>query len=244
MLLTKEQIAAIEAQADRIALGYTLHTQDDLEAAVDEIAMPIGGSSKRRTTLLAIAAGDTSGTPRAEVFRRKEVVSPAVFYNPDKAYSHDLDFRLALEVIIRLYRRWNAAEQARLYAERQAELLEKAYLTANKMFDRANQMMDFPLAEREIGEDGQTIIVKPGNWNYGNVAPLVTAADKVGRSALGMESERTALDVSWVEGLPDGITAEQAEEARRQLAKLLATQMGRTAVVTIDEPAAADGTTP
>jgi hypothetical protein len=90
-------------------------------------------------------------------------------------------------------------------------------------------MLEFPLRRTEKSEDGQTVIIQPAAWNLGNVPGLVTTADKVGRLALGMEGERAAVDLTWAEALPDGITVEEAEEAKRQFAKLLAAQSLRAA---------------
>lgn len=226
--LTKEEQARIEADAEKIAMATTLATADDLQTAVELWVTTLGGGAKRRSTLLAVAAGEVNGQSRNEIFTRKDVVNIRTFYHADKGYFNDPEFRLALEVVTRLYRRWEALETTRFLAERQAEFREKTYKTADKMLERAQQMLDFPLSHEETSEDGKTVIVKPGAWNYGNVPGLVSTADKVGRLALGMEGERAAVDLTWAEALPDGITVEEAEEAKRQFAKLLAAQSFHT----------------
>jgi hypothetical protein len=227
--LTKEEQARIEAEAEKLAMATTLATADDLQAAVDSWVTTLSGGAKRRSTLLAVAAGEVNGQSRNEIFSRKDVVNIRTFYHADKGYFNDPEFRLALEVVTRLYRRWEALETTRFLAERQAAFREKTFKTADKMLERAQEMLEFPLRRTEKSEDGQTVIIQPAAWNLGNVPGLVTTADKVGRLALGMEGERAAVDLTWAEALPDGITVEEAEEAKRQFAKLLAAQSLRAA---------------
>lgn len=84
--------------------------------------------------------------------------------------------------------------QMQQWAERRDQLREQEWKFAQELLDKARQMLVFPLAKtvrtQQSGE--QTIVteVHPTRWGVGDVAKYLEAASKLGRLALGEETER------------------------------------------------------
>lgn len=244
-MITEAQATAIEERVAATVEGTLLQTEEQLQAAVElQLARlkkpPI---RKRRATILALAAEVIRpGGSRDNVFLRQrkgnpDIISKGVFYSTEKDWWHDATFREVLMTVEGLYRKWAGGRAVRELSRRQTEWEERAYQIAGRMLDRASAMLDFPLASREVEKDGKTIIVKPGPWSMANVAPIVTAADKLARTVLDMDTtEKAAVTVSWEEGLPEGVTPQRAEAALQLMARLLADQeLGRGGPLHIED---------
>jgi hypothetical protein len=82
------------------------------------------------------------------------------------------------------------------WTRRRDELRESEWKFSQELLDKARQMLVFPLAKtvRSQQADGQTIVteVYPTRWSIGDVAKFLEAASKLGRLALGEETERVA----------------------------------------------------
>lgn len=234
MALTDTQLNEIERAAQTVVEHTALETEEQFEAAVTRQLERITGRplAKRRNTIRILAQVDIDPEmSRRAVFKRPDVVSMGVFYNPDKGYYHDPLYREVLETVRGLYQKWDMTQRARAHTNAQAEHLRMMLQIARKSGGRALEMLEYPLFDEEevVDEDGTVIMVrKPVGWTMRDVATLAQTADKLGRSALGLETERTVHDINWREGLPSGVTPEQAEQARLQMAKLLATQSLKT----------------
>ena len=252
-MITEAQAADIEARAAATVDGTLLQTDEQLQAAVDaQLARlkkpPV---EKRRATVRALGeeAIRPGGSRESVLLRQRkanpDIVSKGVFYSTQKDWFHDAEFREVLLTVEGLYRKWASGRAVRELARRQTDWEERAYQVAGRMLDRASAMLDFPLAAREVEKDGKTIIVKPGPWSMANVAPMVSAADKLARTVLNMETaDKSAVSVSWEEGLPEGVTPQRAEAAMQLMARLLADQaLGREtpAHVEDDEEGTNDG---
>lgn len=127
--------------------------------------------------------------------------------------------------------------------QRNLETWEKARIdwrkrmlgTGERMMARAEEMLQWPIAERTIDRDGQTVILKPGRWNFGTVAQMAEAADRMVRLAAEMETQRVAVtaDVARVAkslGVDESLLAELAEaieNGRDDISKIIEKSLGQ-----------------
>lgn len=253
-MITEAQAVEIEERAAAAVESALLQTEEQLQAAVDAQLARLKHPplEKRRATIRALAAEAIQpGGSRDNVFLRQrkgnpDIVSKGVFYSTKKDWFHDPTFREVLMTVEGLYRKWAGGRALRELVRRQTDWEEKVFQTANRMLDRASAMLDFPLAERTVEKDGKTITVRPGPWSMANVAPLVTAADKLARTALDMETaEKSAVTVAWEDGLPEGVTPQRAEAALQLMARLLADQaLNRDAPAREEEESNGDALSP
>lgn len=81
-------------------------------------------------------------------------------------------------------------------AERRASVQDSAWDLFEKLKQKANEMLQFPVGRRE-SKDGKTI-VHPAKWNFADLARLATVADTLGRLATGLATSRQELSA------PDG----------------------------------------
>lgn len=176
--------AAVEAELSRLtAAGFT------------NIA------KRRRTILRLIEAEVDPDLTKDEVFRERGVVSKGIFYHKDKNWWKDETFRDVYERVRALRQ---AYESQRLIAEQEDERDEwnrRVREVSQAMLDRALEMLDFPLAEVEIDEDGTTRVT-PANWKASDVPAYVNAADRIARLALGMATASTRSELSGPQGKP------------------------------------------
>jgi hypothetical protein len=77
--------------------------------------------------------------------------------------------------------------EAEKWAQRGSEHRERAWKIREALLDKAEQMLEWPLAKVE-SEDGK-MVLHPARWDFGTVARLVDTADKVGRLAADMPTE-------------------------------------------------------
>ena len=108
-----------------------------------------------------------------------------------------------------------AQEDSKEWDKRRKELREKEMSLSKRLVERAEQMMQFPLARTEksvANVDGKTVattIVIPSGWRFIDILRTIEASDKLARLALDMETNREAIDATI--GSPVDM-----EEARRK----------------------------
>ena len=74
--------------------------------------------------------------------------------------------------------------KAALRAQRADQSEEEDYALAQKMRQKANRMLDFPLSEATTTDpQGKTVIIKPARWNIGMVPRLAESASKLSPKA-------------------------------------------------------------
>lgn len=120
------------------------------------------------------------------------------------------------------------------WATRQEDLRKREWKIAMAALDKAEQMLNFPLAEFEKttqksqSPDGKTVIenvtiVKPARWLFVDAARVLREASRVARLATGQETENTkhSGEVTQI-----GMTLEEWQqrqaERRKQVAETLA----------------------
>jgi hypothetical protein len=99
------------------------------------------------------------------------------------AYLHDLEMQM-METEVK--------DRAKKWADRREKLLEREWETAEKLLERADAMMKFPLARQTTSDDGKTIIVEPARWNVATALKTLDLASRLGRLAVGEVTERTS----------------------------------------------------
>lgn len=90
------------------------------------------------------------------------------------------------------------AEQLQQWAQRRDELREQEWKYAQDLLDKARQMLVFPLAKTVRAEQGDGKLVTeiyPTQWKIADAARMLETASKLGRLALGEETERVAHQV-------------------------------------------------
>jgi hypothetical protein len=94
-----------------------------------------------------------------------------------------------------------ARREAELWAQRRQEQREKEWAVAQRLLQKAEQMLTFPL-QRVTTEDGRQVI-EPARWSFSTVGTLVEAAAKVARLAAEMEQGRVILSVDELRAMDD-----------------------------------------
>lgn len=234
MALTKEQEYLIIDSARQWAASLRLETADDFHAAVQQQLANLAGSNinKRRNTIIAM--GEAAVNPeisRASIFKRKNTISEYIFYSNKKDWFQDVNFRTVLENVIALYRTWEAAKQMRVIEERQMKWREDSWRIGNMMAEVATNMLGTDLYEVLMEDgDGREVTVVPAKWAFRDVAPMVTAADKLLRLSLDMPTEKTEINAEITEA------EEPRDTLRDKLAHLRVGLAPPTAVPDEEDP--------
>lgn len=115
---------------------------------------------------------------------------------------------------------WDEAqrqEQSTEWRRRRDELREQEWKMSQDLLDKARQMLVFPLAKttRSQQDEGMTMIteVHPTRWSIADAGRLSEAASKLGRLALGEETERVGLTAHLID-----VTADDLANAAREVA--------------------------
>lgn len=83
------------------------------------------------------------------------------------------------------------------------EFRRKEVALGRKLLDRAEAMLVAPLFTREMSDDGKTILVKPSDWQEGDISRTAAAGSKLAR--LGYELETDKVNVTdWRQKLVAG----------------------------------------
>jgi hypothetical protein len=229
--LSAAELAAVQARARATVDATTLASDDDLAAAVDRQLIRLSGRpsvlNRQRATVLGMAQVGLTIPSQEAVFDMPDVVSRRVFYDKKKGWYHDPLFREVLETCRGLYRKWASGAASREatadFIEREAKLRAAEWDMSREMTRLALEMARTPLHETEVSDDGKTIVVKPARWTMDTLPRLADASSKLGRLAMNMTpGGRQEVDVSWRDGLPEGVTPEQAEQVKVMVARMLA----------------------
>lgn len=110
------------------------------------------------------------------------------------------------------------AEQMVEWGNRRDALREQEWKFSQELLDKVRQMLVFPLAKtvRTAEADGKTTIteVHPTRWTVGDAARMLEAASKLGRLAVGEDTER--IGVSAVLTSDDMVQAAKAAKVWEQ----------------------------
>ena len=81
-----------------------------------------------------------------------------------------------------------AAERAKVWVDRDEKLRESRYLMSQKLLDKADQMLRFPLATvTRDNPDGTTSVVKPARWTMAHAGRMIQAAFEQAQLAIRNE---------------------------------------------------------
>lgn len=107
------------------------------------------------------------------------------------------------------------AQQVAEWQRRRDELREHEWKFSQELLDKARQMLVFPLAKtvRSTQDGGQTVVteVYPAQWKLADAARMLEAASKLGRLAVGVETDRIGVEVA--------MTADDLLQAARDVAE-------------------------
>lgn len=91
---------------------------------------------------------------------------------------------------------WDA-EQRRIdteeWTKRREALRDRSWSLANKVLDRVEQMLAWPIAEQTLDDDGQKTVIKPAGWQQRDIAPLGKTGVEMARTAAGLDSSRVTI---------------------------------------------------
>ncbi|MGE0131924.1 MAG: hypothetical protein AB7U82_27890 [Blastocatellales bacterium] len=95
--------------------------------------------------------------------------------------------------------RADARAEAEKWRQRRIEYREAAFVRAEKLLQRADEMMKFPLQQVERkGDNGETVIIKPYRWNANSIVHLNRLANELIVMATGIAPGSHPLDeVEW-----------------------------------------------
>lgn len=118
---------------------------------------------------------------------------------------------------------------------RRMEIKEQEWAAADGMMEKVNQMLLFPIM-RQVAEDGVTVI-EPAGWALRDIPVLAQTASKLGRLAVGMETESIKLD--WrQEAEKQGL---RPDELFNEVVELLKTKLVQSDVSGGDSPGPGGG---
>jgi hypothetical protein len=118
------------------------------------------------------------------------------------------------------------AEREAKWAERQAQVDDRAWESAEQLLGRAQEMLEFPLVEQRADRDGKTIVIKPSRWRLRDAEAFVSIADRLMRLATGKATDRSEHTGAGggpieVSSLPDlsHLSPEEASDLLRLIRK-------------------------
>lgn len=76
---------------------------------------------------------------------------------------------------------------------RQAELRENEWRAGSQLLERAQAILEWPMREERLDQDGHTVIVKPARWHLRDAGTLLGMASKLQRLASGLSTGHTEI---------------------------------------------------
>lgn len=235
----------IDRYVDGVDLATAVHLANEVERVLSRISSGVNNVNKRE---LARALGEASVQPsmiKDTIIKR--FVRPSTFYNKNKSWLHDPEYRVVMETVIKLYRKWDSGRAARELADKQQVWRDTihgkamAMATAvDKFIESAMEIAGQPLYEQQIAEDGKTIILSPAKWTQETAnrrieaaAKAIDTADKLARLALDMPDTPTEQHIITAD-VTEG--ADKVQEVRKSmLAKMNAMRAGIAQISTPDD---------
>lgn len=132
---------------------------------------------------------------------------------------------------IAAWARMGTEHDEELWRKRQHQLRELEWGQSQRLFERAKQMLQYPLSQvvKEEGAENKVQIIAPAGWSLRDVARFLETASKLGRLSAEMQTER--IEIDWREmARRDGLSPSEVEEFYKrmvaQLTELLAQEEG------------------
>lgn len=196
-----------ESDADRILLSdrvatavrnTPLETERDFHTAVNNWLNRITGTNPQLHRSTAQAIAESAINPHIsldDVFARQDTVRKTSFYRTKSPWVHDPEYRFILEVLVALYRQWDAGTAVRETMERQADWRKR-------MMEQADLIVGQSDAVYIKAMEALNDFISPTEITYPHIIQALTAktnaiigADKLARLALGMDTDQQALHV-------------------------------------------------
>lgn len=114
---------------------------------------------------------------------------------------------------------WTRTQERKCFEAARRAVIDNQLLIANKLSDRIHEMLNFPLTESKIEEDGRTIVIKPARWTYRDLAALLRQQADIFDKVYGSPSEEMKAiallkDSQLIPSSVESQAAEKAEELR------------------------------
>jgi hypothetical protein len=108
------------------------------------------------------------------------------------------------------------AKDAVIWEQRRLELQQRDWDIAHKLTDKVLAMLNFPVSEQHIEQDGKHITIYPAKWGARDMAQIAKTASEMARLAAGLATERQERrDVSaQAETLDEWKAARAARDAQ------------------------------
>lgn len=81
-------------------------------------------------------------------------------------------------------------KDAAIWEQRRLELQQRDWDIAHKLTDKVLAMLNFPVSEQHIEQDGKSITIYPAKWGQRDVAQIAKTASEMARLAAGLATER------------------------------------------------------
>lgn len=143
--------------------------------------------NKKHATIIALVESRLSPEmTEEEVWQRKDTCARTTYHTKWKKQAI---FSEVLTAVTKIATDWQSGTALRHLQERRDAWQEEAHNMASKMLEKAMLMIDFPIQRTVIEDDN--VIIEPVRWSMDTVPRLATAADKMARLALDMDTDTT-----------------------------------------------------
>jgi hypothetical protein len=82
------------------------------------------------------------------------------------------------------------AKDAVIWEQRRLELQQRDWDIAHKLTDKVLAMLNFPVSEQHIEQDGKSVTIYPAKWGARDMAQIAKTASEMARLAAGLATER------------------------------------------------------
>lgn len=82
------------------------------------------------------------------------------------------------------------AKDAVLWEQRRLELQQRDWDIAHKLTDKVLAMLNFPVSEQHIEQDGKSVTIYPAKWGARDMAQIAKTASEMARLAAGLATDR------------------------------------------------------
>jgi hypothetical protein len=201
-----------------------------IKLAQEDLARIRGrGSAKKRATIIALAKARLVGAPISGVFERPDTCTERTYYRTDLdkdgkplGWKHDPEFQDVLESVVRVATEWREAEKLRELQEEKEHLIQTSIQLSRALFEKANEMLQFPLYEVTVpNADGGETVIQPARWTFDTLPRIAQAARDMANLGITLASDNLESD-DWRLALPPGVDLREAELMVERIAGLIA----------------------
>lgn len=136
---------------------------------------------------------------------------PTISLNALKKWSYTWHWQERLAVMARDAARKAELEEQERWAQERAAHRNRMVMVGKGLLTRAEEMLRWPIAEREVDTETGKVTLAPARWTMGDVPRFSEAADKIMRLALEMETDRATLTIEDIRRAAQEVGADPEE---------------------------------